>query len=436
PAGEFMANVMASVGKFEKRQTGQRVRQALNARARAGKYNGGRLLGYRSVKDEGLVVIEAEAAIVRRIFNEFVAGRAKSRIAIELHKERVPTRTGGKWYASTITAILTNALYAGFIRAEGQLVQGEHEPIIERETWLKAENLREARVTYGGRPAGRRAIGAHLLTEGLLRCSCGARMTPETRRLRHLEYQFYRCSRAKVHPDECDQKTIRRELIDVAVDEFFRRAAHDEDQTRRDFRERTGLDLTATEASLAEAEREVAKSESRLAKIQRGWQDEIIGDDEYAAQKKQLEAELGAALAQVEQHVRHRYLAQQAISALDAELEIAKRLTAIRQAIAGEVAGNTADLDAYRATLRRLFTGFVLMSPKAREAPLLPLARQEGRCWETWPDMIDGYALAPFVREDAWFSNPTGHPECLGIRRLAVPFAPFDIQPTEAVTFT
>src|SRR3954447_24148810 len=48
PQGRFMADMMAAVGKLEKGQVGQRVRQAKEARAKAGAHPGGRRpYGYR-----------------------------------------------------------------------------------------------------------------------------------------------------------------------------------------------------------------------------------------------------------------------------------------------------------------------------------------------------------------------------------------------------
>ena len=439
PVGRLLRTVLSAIAEFERDLTAQRTRSTLQARKRAGVYIGGRVLGYRRTTGEGLEVVEAEAAIVRRIFAEFLAGRAKIAIARGLQDDGVPTvradKAGSKWYASTVTGILQNPAYAGLVRSEGELIAGGHDAILDMETWTKAVELREGRVTYEGRPKGRRAVGAHLLTEGLLRCHCGAPMTPETRRSDGHEYQTYRCSRGKTHPGDCEQRTIRRERANSAI-YAFQRVAHDEDKTRNEFRKRTGLDLGEAQALLEQADREIAKCDARLARITQDYWDEKLPVEDYNEQKAELMAERVAAEAQAEQHRRHCDRAQMAISALDTELQIARRLTLIRQTIAGEITNSSGDLDALRATLRRLFTGFVLMSPKARAAPLVPIALQPGRPWEEWPDLADGYALAPFVREDAWFMNPSDHPDPLGIWRQALPLVSIDTHSTAPVTFT
>jgi site-specific DNA recombinase len=67
-----------------------------------------------------LRIVEAEAAIVRRIFERFIAGATPRAIAWELNRDRIPAPRGSRWNASTINGnakrlagILRNPLYAG-----------------------------------------------------------------------------------------------------------------------------------------------------------------------------------------------------------------------------------------------------------------------------------------------------------------------------------
>src|SRR4029450_6671451 len=93
-----------------------------------GKSAGGLCYGYRVVKafNGGTVttgereIEPAEAAIVERMFREFVAGVSPKQIAKNLNREGVPGPFGGAWSPSTIygnakrgTGILNNELSAG-----------------------------------------------------------------------------------------------------------------------------------------------------------------------------------------------------------------------------------------------------------------------------------------------------------------------------------
>ena len=107
----------------------QKVRRGLEGRVRQGRSGGGLCYGYDVVREHdtrgelvhgGRQVIEAEAEIVRRIFNQFAGGKSPRRIAIDLNQAGVPGPQGAQWGPSTIngnaargTGILNNELYIG-----------------------------------------------------------------------------------------------------------------------------------------------------------------------------------------------------------------------------------------------------------------------------------------------------------------------------------
>ena len=93
PAGEMMANVLATFAQFERRLIGQRTRDAL-----AAKRASGTRLGRPPTMPE---------PVVARIRSERAAGRTLSAIAEGLSIDAVPTAQGGKrWYASTVRTVL------------------------------------------------------------------------------------------------------------------------------------------------------------------------------------------------------------------------------------------------------------------------------------------------------------------------------------------
>jgi DNA invertase Pin-like site-specific DNA recombinase len=107
----------------------QKVRRGLEGRVREGRSGGGICFGYDLVREYdgggepvygGRKINEAEAAIVRRIFKEFAAGRSPRSIALALNSERLRGPHGKPWGRSTIygnwrrgTGIINNDLYIG-----------------------------------------------------------------------------------------------------------------------------------------------------------------------------------------------------------------------------------------------------------------------------------------------------------------------------------
>lgn len=89
PAGEAMANVMATFAQLERRMIGARTRDALAVK---------RAQGVRLGRPATL-----PAEVVERIVAEKVAGAGWSAIARMLNAEGVPTAQGGReWYPATV----------------------------------------------------------------------------------------------------------------------------------------------------------------------------------------------------------------------------------------------------------------------------------------------------------------------------------------------
>ena len=100
------------------------VRRGLEGVIRDGRHAGGRAYGYSIVPGSPgeLVIDEAQARIVQRIFARFVAGVTPRAIAAELNADRIAAPRGTRWNASTINGnnerghgMLLNELYAGRI---------------------------------------------------------------------------------------------------------------------------------------------------------------------------------------------------------------------------------------------------------------------------------------------------------------------------------
>ena len=384
-AGGDMALLLGAIGGMRNHQDSKRkglaVKGGIRRRAvERGQFVGGRRpYGYRQrdTTDEGrgsgpLVVDQAEAAIVRRIFGEFIAGHAKNEIANSLMRDGVPTLTpGGSWYATTVAGMLRNEHYIGRVNHDGESHPGEHEPIIDAETWDQASQLREASVSRG-RPRGRRTAGRHLLTEGLLRCTCGAAMSPVTKKDKRAAdgegYETYVCVKRLHHgPEACSQQPIKRDVIDGSVCSYFERVVLDEDATRAAMKEFATRERSQVDARQREAESELARAEARLDRITRGWQDGVIDDAEYVRQREAVADEREAAKAAAEQLERKREQVEAAMGAFDIEEALATELTALRQLIAGQVQeGSQSGLQSFRSVLKRVFVGFELASPAAR----------------------------------------------------------------------
>ena len=115
--GELLITIMSSLAQEESRSIsenttwGQRKRFADGVMSLA--YSN--FLGYKKGANPGdMEIVEEEAVIVRRIYDEYLAGKSPGDIAKRLTADGIPTPAKKtKWSTSTVTSILHNEKYRG-----------------------------------------------------------------------------------------------------------------------------------------------------------------------------------------------------------------------------------------------------------------------------------------------------------------------------------
>jgi hypothetical protein len=144
PVGEFFRNVMSSIAEFEGHLMLERMLKGLRAKAARGGYTGTWLpYGYEAVDGE-VVVVEAQAAVVRRVFEWRAEGRSLRRMANELNATGVPTQHGRKWHPSVVWEMYRNRFYTGKSKAGGGWVDGQTYKLDD--LWGFHERLKGVRI--------------------------------------------------------------------------------------------------------------------------------------------------------------------------------------------------------------------------------------------------------------------------------------------------
>jgi site-specific DNA recombinase len=213
-ADHIKVGLRGLVGPIQLRDIADKVRRGHRGRAREGKIPGSLPYGYRRPPGKPLdaEIDPDKAKIVRRIFEEYVAGRSPRAIAFGLMKDNVPFAGGRIWNYQNIIGggsgrhgMLGNRLYVGELHwgtsrrklspetgkkvkrpaLPGDLVvtQLPHLRIVEQSLFDAANELRSSRARTHFGPGGRCkrsgpfiARSNHLLA-GLLRCGgCGSVM--------------------------------------------------------------------------------------------------------------------------------------------------------------------------------------------------------------------------------------------------------------------
>jgi DNA invertase Pin-like site-specific DNA recombinase len=117
PAGEAMANVMATFAQFERRLIAQRTSEALRELRSQGRLYGAIPYGFRG--DDGrLVPDDTEQKVLARIKRLRGRGMSYDRIARSLNNAGLPAKRGGRWAAMSVRSVCLTAPKVGRINAE------------------------------------------------------------------------------------------------------------------------------------------------------------------------------------------------------------------------------------------------------------------------------------------------------------------------------
>jgi site-specific DNA recombinase len=196
PAGRMMRRTLANMASFYTEQQSVDVREGLTRRVQEGWFVGHTPYGYRNVRRNGRGVVELHldrAKVVRRIFQLFAYEPLTLDALIDrLHSEgRIFRDSTPRFPRSSVHAILRDRSYIGEVRFRGEWYPGKHEPIVDRETWDRVQNLlgdavyRAHEMTYAG--------------EFMICGHCGHPITGERKTKKTQsglrDYVYYRCAR-------------------------------------------------------------------------------------------------------------------------------------------------------------------------------------------------------------------------------------------------
>ena len=189
--GELMLTLLASFAQEESRSISENARWAIQKRFEQGIPNGKfRVYGYRW-EDDRLVPVPEEAAIVKRIYQNFLDGKSRLETEREFAAEGITTREGCRWVDSNIKQVLSNITYTGnlllqkeFIedpltkkrrKNKGQLpqyyVENTHEAIIDKATfdYVQAEMARRRELGA----LANKSLNICCFTGKIKCCNCG-----------------------------------------------------------------------------------------------------------------------------------------------------------------------------------------------------------------------------------------------------------------------
>ena len=230
PTNFLTEGSMALFNQIWALQSRQKTMEKLRYMARNGQHTGGKpALGYM-VENGKLVICEDEAAVVRRIFNEYVNGMSYRDIIAGLNRDGIKTKRGSAFGSNSLHDLMKNEKYIGTLvygqspyRADGTRnthakdgpdvirIEDAIPAIIDKETFYKVQKrMEQNKRQQGGRPPKNR----NYPLKG--RVYCGYCKSALSVSISKGEYYYYKCT-AKKRKHDCQGVSISVDALENAV---------------------------------------------------------------------------------------------------------------------------------------------------------------------------------------------------------------------------
>ena len=326
--GRLMLNVLLSFAQFERELASERTRDKIAAARKKGKWAGGHpLLGYDIVHAVGgsrLTVNDAEAEMVRQIFDKYLEHRALMPVVADVAKRGWRTKhwatkagrsMGGRPFdKSSLYNLLTNVAYVGKVKHHAAVYDGEHAAIVDSSTFDCVQDLMQRNGRSGG-AAVRNKHGA--LLKGLLRCvPCGCAMFHHysSKKGHSARYRYYVCVQASKRGwHTCASKSVPAEAIEGFVVDRLRSIGSDPVVLAETIKHVRAQGVTA----MADLKNEHAALQSELRR--------------HDAEIRRLARDAGDALQLAELHDRVRHAEQRATAVQQLLRDIGSQLVDERE---------------------------------------------------------------------------------------------------------
>jgi site-specific DNA recombinase len=257
PQARLLTQVQGVIAEYERAKIAERYRRGKLWRSRSGEVISWKApYGYRRIPRSPagpahLAVFEPEAAVVRRIFDDYVAGGHSMReLTRRLNADGVVSPTGKPvWGVSTIGRLLRNQAYVGRVyynrtelvptarpgrrptrqrpRAREEWVQIAVPQIVPDDVFEAAQRVSRDNTQWNPR----RAEPGQWLLRGLLRCgTCGVGVNCHKMRGRNgTWHRYYYCRnhdplRAGGEQRRCPERNVRADALDGFVFDQVRQA--------------------------------------------------------------------------------------------------------------------------------------------------------------------------------------------------------------------
>ena len=217
--GKFMLNIIFGQSKYYVDNLSENTKRGLREKVRLGEYPGFAPVGYLN-DGKGKIVVDKETALLVQKLYALCAEDKYS--LLELRKLAtafglVSKRQKKPLSFSNVHRVLTNPFYYGVFLYKGEIFQGVHPPIIEKDLFDKAQEVLKQR----SKPLSTR--DHYFVFRGFIKCAeCGCQITAETQK----GHNYYHCTKRRGF---CSQTLyVREENLARQIKDAIQKVAIDD----------------------------------------------------------------------------------------------------------------------------------------------------------------------------------------------------------------
>ena len=290
PEGIILESVLEGLAEYYSANLSQNILRGMRESALKCQCTGaGMSLGYDVGADKKYIVNEAEASIVREVFELFDGGMTNAEIIQHLNGRGCRTKTGRPYDHNSVTRILRNERYIGVYRWHDIVVPDGMPRIIDNGLWERVQR----RLNTNKKSAARSRGDVDFLLTGKIFCGeCGGNMRGDSGTSKTgAKHYYYSCSDKKRRISHCKKKSVKKDDIERRVVKYTVECVLTDDFIKRISERLEELQHTerADDSMISYYRSQIMTAQTSLANIMKAIEAGIFNDTTQA-RIKELEA--------------------------------------------------------------------------------------------------------------------------------------------------
>lgn len=239
PSGILLHGIMSSIAEFYSRNLANEVIKGLSQKAKNGGTNYRAPLGYKNVRtvddkgreDRTVVVDEERAPLMKMAFEYYATGdwtisdlaeHLALRGLVTMATPKIPSKPIDR---GALNKLLINPYYKGLVYFQGALYPGKHEPLVDKTTWQKVQDVLAAHVN-----GERTRTFPHYLKSTVYCGNCGSRLIiHNTKNHAGVIYPYFVCAGRHSKRTDCKQKAVLIDEVARQIEKLYERISISKD---------------------------------------------------------------------------------------------------------------------------------------------------------------------------------------------------------------